>query len=136
MQELSIIKSKKLNIKIFILNNNGYLSIRSSQKKHFKNLFLEGPNSGLPFPDFKLLAVAFGIPFIQITDIHKLPNFFDNTGPLIVEVLISPTMEFIPKAASKINDKGEIFSVGIDDLEPFLPNKELLRIKSFLANGD
>lgn len=136
MQELSIIKSKKLNIKIFILNNNGYLSIRSSQKKHFKNLFLEGPNSGLPFPDFKLLAVAFDIPFIQITDIHKLPNFFDNTGPLIVEVLISPTMEFIPKAASKINDKGEIFSVGIDDLEPFLPNKELLRIKSFLANGD
>jgi acetolactate synthase-1/2/3 large subunit len=136
MQELSIIKSRKMNIKIFILNNGGYLSIRSSQKKHFKNLFLEGPNSGLPFPDFKLLAAAFDIPFIQITDIQKLTNFFDSTGPLIVEVLISPTMEFIPKASSKINSTGEIVSMGIDDLEPFLPEEELARIKSFLTNRD
>jgi acetolactate synthase-1/2/3 large subunit len=136
MQELSIIKSRKMNIKIFILNNGGYLSIRSSQKKHFKNLFLEGPNSGLPFPDFKLLAAAFNIPFIQITDIKKLTNFLDSTGPLIVEVLISPTMEFIPKASSKISSTGEIVSMGIDDLEPFLPEEELAHIKSFLANRD
>jgi hypothetical protein len=45
-------------------------------------------------------------------------------------------MEFIPKASSKISSTGEIVSMGIDDLEPFLPEEELAHIKSFLANRD
>ncbi len=62
LQELQTIAHHRLPIKIFVLNNRGYLSIRTSQTNFFGRLAGEGPDSGVSFPDFVAVATAFGIP--------------------------------------------------------------------------
>src|SRR3990167_7223276 len=63
IQELATVVKNKLNIKIFVLNNNGYLLIRHTQKKYFHNVMGEGPKTGLGFPNFQKIADAYGIRF-------------------------------------------------------------------------
>lgn len=129
LQELQTIGGQKLPIKIFILNNNGYHSIRQTQQAYFPdNVVGCGPESGLTFPDFLELAKAFGIPARRCSDHADLEAAIQETlqaaGPQICEIILDPKQAFAPKLASRRLEDGSMVSSPLEDLAPFLPRDE------------
>lgn len=131
IQEFQTIITNKLPIKIFIINNQGYHSIRQTQNIFFgKPLVGIGPESGdLEFPDMSKIAYAYGFPYKKITNNRELKSLiqeiFDIKGPVIAEVFVSTLQNFEPKAATKRMDDGTLVSAPLEDLAPFLSKKEL-----------
>ncbi|WP_332445857.1 thiamine pyrophosphate-binding protein [Sphaerochaeta sp.] len=125
LQELATIAHNQLNIKIFIINNNGYLSIRQTQTNLFKPPFVGlDSESGVGFPDFRKLADAFGLRYFIISNEAKcnqqLDSVLHSEGPCICEVVVDPTQNFAPKSSSKVLPDGKIVSPSLDDMSPFL----------------
>lgn len=134
LQELATIAGNKLNIKIFVLNNNGYHSIRQTQNNIFKNE-LVGVNdqNGVYFPEFREVARAFELPF-YIADNHDDLEYTINAaleikGPVLCEIVLDENQNFEPKLSSKVLDDGTIVSPDIDDMFPFLSREEYLSNK-------
>lgn len=130
LQELQTIVGGKLPVKIFVLNNDGYHSIRQSQQNHFPdNIVGCGPDSGLSFPDFAKLATGFGFPSTNVATHDGLPAAIratlDGDGPQLCEVMIDKRQEFAPKLSSRKLDDGTMVSPTLEDLSPFLPREEL-----------
>jgi len=133
LQELQTIKQNKLNIRIFLINNDGYHSIRQSQSNFFKGRPMVGigPESGdLSFPDMQKIAAAYGYNFKRVSNNRALPYAIkwaleSNDSFCITEIMVDPTQNFAPKSASKILPDGTIYSPPLEDLAPFLPRKEL-----------
>lgn len=131
LQELQTIAGGKLPIKIFVLNNDGYHSIRQSQQNHFPdNIVGCGPDSGLTFPDFDRLAGGFGIPASRVDKDADLAGVIRATlhsdGPRLCEVMIDKRQEFAPKLSSRRLDDGTMISPPLEDLSPFLGDDELI----------
>ncbi len=133
LQELQTVLTNKLPIKIFLINNQGYHSIRQTQN----NIFSEhckigiGPESGdLSFPDFGKLATAFGYPYFEAHSNAQMKQAVDQTlatdGPAFCEIFVSTVQNFEPKSATKRLPDGSLFSPPLEDLAPFLPREELL----------
>lgn len=134
IQELATIAYNHLDIRLIILNNNGYHSIRQTQTNLFQPPMIGvDQNSGICFPDFQKLADAFGLAYFSIgneqecTDI--LNQMLDYNGPCICEVIVDPTQNFAPKSASRVLPDGSIISPSIDDMAPFLDRNEYKAIK-------
>lgn len=131
LQELQTIIHHKLPIKIFIINNNGYHSIRQTQKNFFgEPLIGIGNDSGdLSFPDMSKLAVAYGYPYVKISNNielkEKIRNVLAKREPVICEVFVSTTQKFEPKCASRKLEDGTMVSSPLEDLAPFLSREEL-----------
>lgn len=130
LQELQTIIHHRLPIKIFIINNGGYHSIRQTQKNFFgEPLVGIGADSGdLSFPSFEKLAWAYGYPYQKITDnseVEKVAETLAVDGPCICEVFVDAEQKFEPKAASKRLSDGTMVSAPLEDLAPFLPREEL-----------
>lgn len=136
IQELQTVVYNKLNIKIIYLNNNGYHSIRQTQTNIFKGQPMVGvcDGNGLSFPDAEKIAVAYGIPFIRITDIKtarkQISEMLKTEGPVLCEAVVDPSQNFEPKLSSKVLDDGRIISSEIDDMFPFLPKEEYQQNKN------
>lgn len=134
IQELATIAHNALNLKLFIINNNGYLSIRQTQRNLFKPPFIGiDSDSGVGFPDFEKLAEAFGIKYLKITDEkgadEVLNQVLDSIFPCICEVVVDPDQNFEPKSSSKVLPDGRIISPSIDDMAPFLDREEFKTIR-------
>jgi acetolactate synthase-1/2/3 large subunit len=129
IQELETIKFNKLPIKIFILNNAGYLSMRLTQGGFFKGTFIgEAPRSGISFPDYVALATAYGLPAMRIekTDFAgQLKQFMAIDGPALCEAMLDPAQEFEPKLTSRRLDDGTLATPALEDMAPFLSREEL-----------
>ena len=130
LQELQTIVGGKLPVKIFVLNNDGYHSIRQSQQNHFPdNIVGCGPDSGLTFPDFARLAVGFGLASSRVGTHSELSAAIratlDGDGPQLCEVMIDKRQEFAPKLSSRKLADGTMVSPTLEDLSPFLPREEL-----------
>lgn len=132
LQELQTIITNKLPVKIFLINNAGYHSIRITQN----NIFSEyskvgiGPESGdLAFPSFEKIADAFGYRYIQIAkgkDLDsRLGEALSTEGPLFCEVFTDTTQVWEPKSSARRNPDGTLDSPPLEDLAPFLPREEL-----------
>jgi acetolactate synthase-1/2/3 large subunit len=134
MQELSLLKFHNLNIQIIYLDNFGYLSIRTSQLKHFKNKFWSDPDSGLPFPNMQNIAEANGLEYIKVTSLEDLKLALGRKMYNFLHIAISPTMVFQPKTGTKLDSEGVMQSSTIADLEPFLPKRTLERALEFLTS--
>ncbi len=134
IQELATIAYNKLDVKLFILNNDGYLSIRQTQRNLFKPPFIgiDG-KSGVGFPDFRKLADAFGMEYYSITSESSasktIPEVLDSAGPCICEVIVDPNQNFEPKSSSKVLPDGRIVSPSLDDMSPFLDREEFEAIR-------
>ncbi len=129
IQELQTIYHHKLPIKIFLLNNNGYLAIRNTQNNYFKgNLVASGPESGVSLPDFKDIAKAFKIPYVQMSKSSEVPEKIRQTlavkGPIICEIMMSPDQELNPKPRSIINPDGSFVNKPLEDMYPYLDRQE------------
>jgi acetolactate synthase-1/2/3 large subunit len=129
LQELQTIKHHNLPVKIFILNNGGYLSMRTTQKNFFKGNYVgEGPGSGVSFPDFVKIGQAFGLNSIRISDLQfdaELEGFLGQPGPGLAEIMLDPDQTFEPKLAARQLPDGKIVSPSLEDMSPFLPREEL-----------
>lgn len=129
VQELATIAYNHLDIKLLILNNNGYHSIRQTQSSLFKPPFIgiDG-ESGVGFPDFGKLADAFGLKYFIIRDELECDDVLERMlcceGPCVCEVMIDEKQNFSPKSSSKVMPDGKITSPSLDDMAPFLDREE------------
>lgn len=129
IQELQTVVYHKLNLKIIILNNNGYHSIRQTQTNLFQPpLVGVCDGNGISFPDMEKIADAYGLGYVRIDDHNNIDEgmeqFLGMEGPVICEVICDPGQNFEPKLSSKVMPDGTIVSPEIDDMYPFLPREE------------
>ncbi len=129
IQELQTIAHYQLPVKIFVLNNRGYVSIRQTQNNFFGRLTGEGPNSGVSFPDIVRVADAYGIPACRIEngeDYARAAQLLAEPGPTLCEVMLDPAQTFEPRTSSRQLPDGRIVSAPLEDMYPFLDKDELL----------
>ena len=130
VQELQTIVTHRLPIKIFVYNNEGYHSIRQTQRNYFPdNIVGCGKESGLGFPDFRKLADAYGLGYHRVESHSQMADgiraTLDAPGPQICEVLLDLGQPFAPKLSSRQLENGQMVSSPLEDLAPFLDRDEL-----------
>ncbi len=130
LQELQTIVGLRLPIKIFVLNNDGYHSIRQTQHAYFAdNLVGFDPSNGVTLPDFERLAFAYRLPYARVSDVPSLTTAIRAQlaaeGPTMIEVMLDPVQPFMPRVASKKLPDGRMVSAPLEDLSPFLSRDEL-----------
>jgi acetolactate synthase-1/2/3 large subunit len=129
VQELEVIRRLGLPIKFFVLNNDGYASIRTTQRNYFDNRFVASdPSSGLTLPDVRRVAEAFGLPATCVGTHDALRSVvrrvLDHPGPIVCEVMISPRQATAPRVSNVQRSDGTIVSRPMEDLFPFLDREE------------
>jgi acetolactate synthase-1/2/3 large subunit len=129
IQELQTIAHHRLPVKIFVLNNGGYLSMRMSQSSFFGRLVGESAGTGVSFPSMVSLAAAYGIPSLVAEGEafgEVVAAALGADGPVLCEVVLDPEQQFEPKLSSRQLTDGRMVSSPLEDLHPFLPRGELL----------
>ncbi len=132
IQELQTYLHYKLPIKLFIWNNDGYLSIRASQKNYFQERYIgEGARSGVSIPDTLKIANAYGIAAARVNDLKELDQSIqaalDYDGPYILEIITPPEQSIIPTVSSRVNADGSMSSRPLEDMAPFLDREEYMK---------
>jgi len=129
IQELQTIVHHQLRVKLFILNNGGYLSIRMTQGGFFKGNFVgESARSGVSFPDYVKVGTAYGLPSMRLSAREfgpALDAFLAAPGPALCEVMLDPDQQFEPKLSARQLPDGRIMSASLEDMAPFLEREEL-----------
>jgi acetolactate synthase I/II/III large subunit len=134
IQELQTIIHHRLPIAIFVFNNSGYLSIRTTQAGFFnKNYVGEGMGSGVSIPDMVKIATAYGLKTCRLRNNAELKEHLksvieavDSDGPVLCELMMDPFEMLGPKVSSYKKDDGSIVSKPLEDLYPFLDREEFL----------
>jgi len=128
IQELQTLAHHRWPVKLFVLNNNGYLSIRQTQSAFFGHGVGADPTSGVSFPNFVKVAEAYGIHAKRL----DRPDFaadiraaLASCDPEVCEVLIDPAQGFEPKLSSRKLPDGKMVSSPLEDMFPFLDRDEL-----------
>ena len=129
IQELEVVKRLNLPIKFFVLNNNGYVSIRNTQNTHFEGrLVASSPMSGLSLPSVRNNAYTYGLKYLRIENHYQIEDrikeFLDLSGPAICEVMLPPTHVTAPKASVYKKADGSFAARPMEDLAPFLDREE------------
>jgi len=132
IQELQTIVHNRLNIKIFVLNNGGYISIRNTQNGFFKGHKVGADEeSGVSFPDTLKLADVYGFKTFKIENQENLSDKLDEIlayeGALVCEVMLSPNEKMEPKLSSKMREDGSMISKPLEDMYPFLDREEFYK---------
>lgn len=129
IQELQTLITYHFPLKIFVLENEGYLAIKTTQKSFFGGHFTgSNPGSGVICPDLKKIAEAYGIPFIRVNEEGTvLKNAIQETlnmdGPAICEIIMHPEQTLFPKSASFMDENGKMTSAPLDRMAPFMPEE-------------
>jgi acetolactate synthase-1/2/3 large subunit len=129
IQELETVKRLNLPIKFFVLNNNGYVSIRITQNTHFGgHLVASGESSGLSLPSIKDNAQTYGLEYRKIKNHYQIEEnvkkFLEIPGPAICEIMLPPTHVTAPKASVYKKADGSFAARPMEDLAPFLDREE------------
>lgn len=138
LQELQTIAGNQLPIKIFILNNSGYVSIFQTHRNFFNGVEVGGgPKSGVSFPNFEKLSAAFDLPYRKVLRHPDLKDAIkvtlEENGPCVCEIMIDENVAFAPKLGAKQHPDGRITSPPLEDLSPFLP-REVLQENMIIAS--
>jgi len=131
IQDLETVHRLQLPIKYFILNNNGYASMRNTHRNYFGGRQVASePASGLTLPDIRKISDAYGIPNNRISNHSELEARISEalkaSGPFICEVMVNPDEQTAPKVKSVLTADGKMVSKPLEDLAPFLDRKEFL----------
>lgn len=129
LQELQTILHYKLPVKLFIWNNHGYLSNKTTQRKYFDDRFIGTDKShGVSFPAIDKIAGAYGITYFKVSKIDALDQMIDQvldySGPVICEVMCPEWQEIVPTLGAKKTDDGRIVARPFEDMYPFLDRDE------------
>lgn len=132
LQELQTIKHHNLPIKIFVLNNDGYLSIKMTQNNFFEGRHCgDGRDSGVSTPDFVKVGEAFEIKSVKLTDPAKVDEtvaaVLAANEPVLCEVIVNPDYIFSPKLSARKLPDGTMISPTLEDMFPFLDRDEFER---------
>ncbi len=131
IQELQTVRHHQLSVKLFVLDNGGYLSIRSTQRNFFGATIGSGPDDGVSFPDHGAIASAYGIQSVRMTEPASLDatitRVLKTDGPVVCHVLLDPEQEFEPRIKSRVMADGSIVSPALEDMYPFLEPAEIAR---------
>jgi len=133
LQELQTLKTLNRPMTIFLLNNEGYASIRATQENYFEGRFVgTGPSSGLEMPQFEKVAEAFGFDYIAISDIdhvdHQIGQAVTHQGLLICEVFVRKDEKLMPKCSVIRTNDNQLLSAPIEDMTPLLSIDEFKSI--------
>lgn len=131
LQELQTVVHNNLPIKLFVINNSGYSSIRQTQRNFFNgHMTGSGIDSGVSVPDFVAIAKAFGLNAFKISnpktmddEIKRVLEFF---GPVLCEVMVEQEYNFAPKLSARRLDDGTMVSPTLEDMSPFLDRDEMM----------
>jgi acetolactate synthase I/II/III large subunit len=128
IQEFQTVVHHHLRLKIFVLNNSGYLSMRMTQSGFFGRLTGESASSGASLPDMVKVACAYGIPSIRIdrqSQLAQIDLALAADGPALIDVVLDPNQEFEPRSRARQLPDGQIVSPNLEDMYPFLEEIEL-----------
>ena len=133
LQELQTIKTNNQDIKIIILNNDGYHSIKQTQNNLFngkeRGYCGADATSGLEFPNFEFIAKAFEIDYFAVKTLSQLQDsikrIFEVNHPVILEFFVDPNQDFEPKLISKMLEDGTFATPSLEDMHPFLSKDEM-----------
>lgn len=129
LQELQTLVTYKLPLKVFVLENESYLAIKTTQTSFFKGHFTgSNPASGVVCPDMKKISGAYGIPFFRVSDNESLPSVINEVlsidGPVICEIKMHPMQTLFPKSASFMDKAtGKMSSAPLEKMAPFMDAK-------------
>ncbi|WP_428897646.1 acetolactate synthase-1/2/3 large subunit [Parelusimicrobium proximum] len=135
IQELQTLKETQLPVKLIVLNNDGYLSIRATQRKFFGGRKIgTDSESGLSFPSVEAIAKAYNLPYVKIEKVSDFPEGFNELisikGPVVCEVISERDQEIIPALSTIKTPEGKLVSKPLEDMYPFLDrnvfNKEMI----------
>lgn len=126
IQELATIRAYNLPVCLIIMNNDGYCSIRNTQRNYFNSRFVgTGPEAGLRLPDLAEVAKTYEIPYIKISSpktlINDLNKAVESIYPLIVDIRLVKNEALSPKVAALPQPDGSILSMPLEDMSPLLP---------------
>ena len=129
IQELATVRHHHLPIKLFVINNNGYLLIRAAQKNYMDGYFVgESPSTGVWCPDLEKIATAYEIPFIRISrpeDVDSnIRQVLETEGPVICEVMTPEWQAIAPRTSAEKLPDGKLLAHEYSDMYPFLPREE------------
>jgi len=129
IQDLETIRRLKLPIKFFVLNNNGYGSIRNTQNNYFKgHLVACDSTSGVTLPSLEKVAEAYGMKFVKIKTQKNITGYvkvaLSAPGPVLCKVMVDPKEQIMPRVTSKAQPDGKMITAPLEDLWPFLDRKE------------
>jgi acetolactate synthase-1/2/3 large subunit len=128
IQELATVARLQLPIKFFVINNEGYASIRTSQNSYFQQLVAADETSGLHLPDLQRVVEAYDLPFVRIENQINLAGeiraLLETPGPIICEIMAPPEEQRAPRLSSMQRPDGSMFSKPLEDLWPFLSREE------------
>lgn len=125
IQELQTIIHNKIPLKLFVLNNEGYISIRNTQRGFFSGNFVgSGCESGVSCPDTLKIAEAYGYTGMRICNQYnlkeQLQSALQSPGPVICEIMLDPEEKMEPKLSSEKKPDGRMVSKPLEDMYPFL----------------
>lgn len=141
LQELQTVVYHNLPMKIVVLNNQGYHSIRQTQSGFFgQPLHGVGSDSGVGFAPFSKLAPAFGLPYFCVDSLDTMDKVLDSAlaaeGPVLIEAMLDIEQPFSPKLASRRLADGSMYSPPLDDMAPFLDRDEYQSVLGLLRNAE
>jgi acetolactate synthase-1/2/3 large subunit len=130
-RELEVVRRLNLPIKFFVLNNQGYGSIRATQRNYFEGHYVASDaKSGLTLPDTIRVAQAYGIPtrkLLNHTDLRqRVKEVLATEGPVVCDVMVPPDQATAPRLSSAQRADGSMISKPLEDLWPFLDRQEFL----------
>ena len=136
VQELATLKYLDLPVKIFVLNNNGYGSIKSSQDRYFDGRRLgTDPNSGLGLPNIEKMVKGFELDYFKIPDRDGLSSVIKHAistdGPAIIEVIVDPEQSTEPRTYTEIGQDGSFMTSPMEKLMPLISESDLSKALSF-----
>jgi len=131
IQELAVISGHKLPVKLFVVNNSGYASIRNMQNNHFNGNFVGcDSGSGLFLPDMQGIAKAYGIAYLSADTVDGLDGAvkasLEMDGPVLCEVVVDTECFVSPRTATRVLEDGSMRSSRLEDMAPFLGGDELM----------
>lgn len=126
LQELATLVAQKLPITLIVMNNNGYASIRNTQRNYFSARYIgTGPEAGLMMPDLEKVADTYGLPFLRIEDAAQLEEglrkMLATPGPKLIDMRLTPNETLAPKVAALPQPDGSMLSMPLEDMSPLLP---------------
>jgi len=127
IQELGTVAIRNLNVKMIVLDNDGYASIRTTQRTYFNGNYIGcDAASGLGFPDWKRLADAFGIASLEVDGgeflTPEVKALMDMKGPALIIAKVDPEQTYYPKVTSRVSEGGVMESNPIHSMSPALPD--------------
>lgn len=134
LQELQTIVHHHLPIKIVLINNGGYHTVKQTQHNYFHDNYIGvGPESGdISFPTMRKIAEAYGIPYIKVERNEEVEDFVEqilhSEGTLLAEAFVDPSQITDPKASTRKLPSGVMVSAPLEDMAPFLDREELAEV--------